>query len=87
VENKLPVRDIQHGDVGSQLAMRLLGSIGRLDQHKLRTGRLSDDDWNGSPTPWASFTTRRTRRRVRGAERLELRARARRLHRQYGALG
>jgi len=31
---------------GSQLAMRMLGSIGRLDQHKLRTGRLSDDDWN-----------------------------------------
>lgn len=28
-----------------QLAMRMLSSIGRIDQHKVRTGRLSDDDW------------------------------------------
>ena len=28
-----------------QLAMRLIGSVGRLDQHKLRTGRLGPDDW------------------------------------------
>jgi len=28
-----------------QLVMRLLGSVGRLDQHKLRTGRIADDDW------------------------------------------
>ena len=30
---------------GAQLALRMLGSIGRLDQHKVRTGRLDDDDW------------------------------------------
>lgn len=30
---------------GAQLAMRMLGSVGRLDQHKVRTGRLDDDDW------------------------------------------
>ena len=29
----------------SQLVMRMLGSVGRLDQHKLRTGRISEDDW------------------------------------------
>lgn len=28
-----------------QLAMRMLSSLGRIDQHKVRTGRLSDDDW------------------------------------------
>jgi len=28
-----------------QLAMRLLSSIGRIDQHKVRTGKLGDDDW------------------------------------------
>jgi replicative DNA helicase len=28
-----------------QLAMRLLSSLGRIDQHKLRTGKLGDDDW------------------------------------------
>src|SRR6267154_680150 len=46
VENKLPVAVFSMEMSGSQLAMRMLGSIGRLDQHKLRTGRLSDDDWN-----------------------------------------
>lgn len=28
-----------------QLTMRMLSSLGRIDQHKVRTGRLSDDDW------------------------------------------
>src|SRR6266487_4641912 len=46
VENKLPVAVFSMEMSGSQLALRMLGSIGRLDQHKLRTGRLSDDDWN-----------------------------------------
>ena len=30
----------------TQLAMRMIGSVGRLDQHKLRTGRLQPDDWD-----------------------------------------
>ncbi len=30
---------------GSQLALRMIGSVGRLDQHMLRTGRLAADDW------------------------------------------
>ncbi|MCB6182412.1 replicative DNA helicase [Leeia sp. TBRC 13508] len=30
---------------GAQLVMRMIGSVGRLDQHKLRTGKLEDDDW------------------------------------------
>ncbi len=28
-----------------QLAMRMLSSLGRIDQHKVRTGKLADDDW------------------------------------------
>jgi len=28
-----------------QLAMRMLSSLGRIDQHKIRTGKLADDDW------------------------------------------
>lgn len=27
------------------LAMRMMSSLGRIDQHKIRTGRLDDDDW------------------------------------------
>jgi replicative DNA helicase len=30
----------------TQLALRMIGSVGRLDQHKLRTGRLAPDDWD-----------------------------------------
>ncbi len=30
---------------GEQLAMRMLSSLGRIDSHKVRTGKLGDDDW------------------------------------------
>lgn len=30
---------------GEQLAMRMMSSLGRIDQHKVRTGKLHDDDW------------------------------------------
>jgi replicative DNA helicase len=30
---------------GEQLAMRMMSSLGRIDQHRVRTGKLSDDDW------------------------------------------
>ncbi len=30
---------------GEQLAMRMMSSLGRIDQHKVRTGKLDEDDW------------------------------------------
>lgn len=30
---------------GEQLAMRMLSSLGRIDQHRLRTGKLAEEDW------------------------------------------
>jgi len=30
---------------GASLAMRMMSSLGRIDQHKVRTGKLHDDDW------------------------------------------
>jgi replicative DNA helicase len=30
---------------GEQLAMRMMSSLGRIDQHKIRTGKLDDEDW------------------------------------------
>ena len=30
---------------GDSLVMRMLSSIGRIDQHKIRTGKLADEDW------------------------------------------
>jgi len=88
VENKLPVEIFSMEMSGSQLAMRMLGSIGRLDQHKLRTGRLSDDDWNRLTNAVGKLHDAPILVDESGAlNALELRARARRLHRQYGHLG
>ena len=72
----------------AQLAMRLLGSIGKLDQHKLRTGRLAEDDWRrltGAVGRLSEAPIHIDETPALNA--LELRARARRLHRQYGKLG
>ncbi|MEK6596194.1 MAG: replicative DNA helicase [Pseudomonadota bacterium] len=73
---------------GTQLAMRMLGSVGKLDQHKVRTGRLEDADWPklthalGKLNEAPIFIDESA-----ALNALELRARARRLYRQYGELG
>ena len=66
-----------------QLVMRMLGSVGRLDQHKLRTGRIGEDDWPRlthalgrlNETPFFIDESP-------GLTAMEVRARARRLARQ-----
>lgn len=45
IESGLPVAIFSMEMSGAQLAMRMIGSVGRLDQHKLRTGQLAEDDW------------------------------------------
>lgn len=70
------------------LAMRMMSSLGRIDQHKIRTGKLDDDDWprvtsavhmlSEAPlfiddTPALSPS--------------EMRARSRRLAKEHGGLG
>ena len=73
---------------GSQIATRMLGSIGRVDQHKLRTGRLTDEDWSRLTEAVGKLHTAPIHIDDTPALNcLELRARARRLHRQYGKLG
>ncbi|MEW5904566.1 MAG: replicative DNA helicase [Pseudomonadota bacterium] len=73
---------------GAQLAMRMIGSVGRLNQHNLRTGRLEDDDWSrmthalGLLNDAPIFIDE-----TPGLNALELRSRARRLHRQNDGLG
>ena len=42
---KMPVAIFSMEMGATQLAMRLMGSVGRLDQQKIRTGRLTNDDW------------------------------------------
>ena len=72
----------------TQLAMRLLGSIARVDQHKMRTGRLTDEEWSSLSTAMGKLHEAPIFIDETGALNvLELRSRARRIHRQYGKLG
>jgi replicative DNA helicase len=88
VENRLPVAVFSMEMSGTQLAMRMLGSVGRLDQHKLRTARLSDDDWGRLTHAVSRLHDAPVHIDETAAlNSLELKARARRLHRQYGKLG
>src|SRR5690606_25199174 len=45
VDCRLPVAIFSMEMPGTQLAMRFISSLGRIDQQKLRTGRLGDEDW------------------------------------------
>jgi len=84
----LPVGIFSMEMAASQLAMRLLGAIGKLDQHKLRTGRLAEDDWRRLTDAVGRLSEAPIQIDETAAlNALELRARARRLHRQYGQLG
>jgi replicative DNA helicase len=73
---------------GSQLAMRMLASIGRLDSSRVRTGRLNDEEWGR-----LAFALGKLHEapiyidETGGINPIDLRARARRLHRQCGKLG
>lgn len=45
VEQKKPVAVFSMEMGGGQLMTRMLGSVGRIDQQRLRTGKLEDEDW------------------------------------------
>jgi len=45
VGSKLPVAIFSMEMPGEQLAMRMMASLGRINAHKVRTGKLEDDDW------------------------------------------
>jgi replicative DNA helicase len=72
----------------TQLAMRMLGSVGKLNQHDLRTGRLQDDDWGRLTHALGKLNDAPIHIDESAAlSALELRARSRRLHRQNNGLG
>ena len=85
IAGKVPVAVFSMEMPAESLAMRMISSLGRIDQHHLRTGQLTDDDWPRitsavsilseakifvDDTPALSPT--------------DLRARARRLKREHG---
>jgi len=88
IEAGLPVAVFSMEMGGTQLAMRMLGSVGQLDQHRLRTGRLNDEDW-----PRLTHAIQKMNDaqlyidETPALNPIEMRARARRLARQCGKLG
>ena len=84
----LPVAVFSMEMGASQLAIRIVGSIGRIDQSRLRTGKLNPDEW---PRLTESIEKLRTVSlhidETPGLTPSELRANARRLARQCGKLG
>ncbi|WP_342129766.1 replicative DNA helicase [Hydrogenophaga sp. OTU3427] len=84
----LPVAVFSMEMGASQLAVRVVGSIGRINQGHLRTGKLTDDEW---PRLTEAIEKLRTVSlhidETPGLTPSELRANARRLSRQCGKLG
>jgi replicative DNA helicase len=84
----LPVAIFSMEMASTQLAMRMIGSIGRLDQHRMRTGRLEDEDWEKLTTALGKLNEAPIFIDEGAAlSSFDVRARARRLHRQCGKLG
>ena len=69
---------------GEQLAMRMMSSLGRVDQHKVRTGKLQDEDW---PRLTSAVTLLKDKKLfiddTPALTPAELRARCRRIAREY----
>ncbi len=84
----LPVAVFSMEMGAAQLAVRIVGSIGRIDQSHLRTGKLTDEEW---PRLTEAIEKLRTVSlhidESAGLTAGELRANARRLSRQCGKLG
>ena len=84
----LPVAVFSMEMGAAQLAVRIVGSIGRIDQSHLRTGKLTDEEW-----PRLTEAIEKLRNislhidESAGLTSSELRANARRLARQCGQLG
>ncbi|HEY6966063.1 MAG TPA: replicative DNA helicase [Burkholderiales bacterium] len=88
VDNGLPVAIFSMEMGATQLAMRMLGSIARVDQHKMRTGRLADEEWSRLSSAMERLHNAPIFIDETGAlNALELRSRARRMRRQCGKLG
>ena len=88
VEAGLPVAVFSMEMPGTQLATRFLSSVGRIDQHKIRTGKLNDEEWQRLTYALGKLHEAPIYiDETPGLNPTDLRARCRRLHRQCGRLG
>ncbi len=73
---------------GESLVMRMLSSLGRIDQHKIRTGQLDDADWPRLTSAVGILNNANIFiDDTAGLNPMEIRARARRIKRDHGSLG
>ena len=88
VDTGLPTAVFSMEMASNQLVSRLIGSVGKLNQQKMRTGQLDDNDWEklsyalGQLNEAPIFIDEGS-----ALNPYEVRARARRLHKQCGKLG
>ncbi|TPQ28214.1 replicative DNA helicase [Methylomonas sp. HW2-6] len=88
LKSGMPVAVFSMEMPGEALAMRMMSSLGRIDQHKVRTGKLDDDDWPRLTS--AINLLAETKMFIDDTPALtptEVRSRARRLTREHGQLG
>ncbi len=84
----LPVAVFSMEMGAQQLAVRLIGSVGRIDQTRLRTGALTDEDWPRLTEAIEKLRNTNIDIDERGAQSVaDVRSGARRLARQRGKLG
>jgi replicative DNA helicase len=73
---------------GESIVMRMISSLGRIDQHKVRTGKLDDEDW---PRVTSSISMLSEAKifidDTPALSPAEVRARARRVMKEHGELG
>ncbi|AGF46924.1 replicative DNA helicase [Candidatus Kinetoplastibacterium desouzaii TCC079E] len=88
IEHGLPVAIFSMEMSATQLAMRMLGSIGIIDQHRIRTGKLTEEDW---PKITNAIQVMQDAQlyidETPALNVMEVRAKTRRLSRQCGQLG
>jgi replicative DNA helicase len=88
LNTKMPVAVFSMEMGASQLALRMIGSVGRLDQHKLRTGRLAAEDWEKLSTALGRLSDAPLLiDETPALNAIEVRSRARRIAKTYGKLG
>jgi replicative DNA helicase len=88
IKSGLPVAVFSMEMPGEQLTLRMMSSLGRIDQHRVRTGKLEDEEWPRL-TSAVSILSEASLFIDDGAALTptEVRARCRRLMRDQGKLG
>jgi len=88
MESDVPILIFSMEMPAESLAMRMLASMGRIEQQRIRTGQLEDDDWPRLTSAISMMSSKKLLIDDSGAlSPFEVRARARRVARAYGGLG